>query len=637
MGIFGGDSNNPNSFSGQFSAGFNRAMMVGKSPQEVMQMQKLQMEKEKRNAAQGGMDNYMDYLKNNDPDSYLDMQYKTQQLQNSYLQAAGQQTQNKLAQNQLAQDNAMFVAKANDVLLRQPEEKRAEIYQQMLPLIRQHDPDAPGTFDQKRAELSVMLAQSPPKPQDPTGFMQDTEYLSKLQKEDPEKFKLGMQLKMPASTNINVNTAEGKDAVLTKGLIEADVADLKQYRDLAATASQQLGIITTAKQALQTGVTGMGQKQLLELGKAMKAAGIPVDDSKLGNQQAIEGYLKQFNLNNMQYMKGAISDREQEMLAQASPELTKTKEGNIQLMNLLEAGGRRTIAQAEFRRSFLQQNKSLAGADEAWSNFLQSRPLLNQDDQGRITGVNTDNSSKKAWQAFLNPDYKGSFTPSQEGEVKKLSDAEVKDLYDQYQQKGVPKEKLDKIMEDIGALRGSQVFSDASQQNIRTALSSLTPKANPTILDAITKNAPMMAEAGINTPQRQAAFIAQLAHETAGFKTMREYASGQEYEGRRSLGNTNPGDGQRYKGRGLIQLTGKANYASYGKQIGVDLVNNPELAEKPDVAMKVALAYWNNNNLNAKADRGDIRGITKVINGGYNGLANRERLYKKALQLASNI
>jgi predicted chitinase len=142
-----------------------------------------------------------------------------------------------------------------------------------------------------------------------------------------------------------------------------------------------------------------------------------------------------------------------------------------------------------------------------------------------------------------------------------------------------------------------------------------------------------MAEAGINTKKRQAAFLAQLAHESGQFRYMEEIASGAAYEGRRDLGNTQPGDGRRYKGRGPIQLTGRANYRAAGKALGIDLENNPTRASDPDVAFRIAAWYWSSRNLNQYADAGNFSAITYRINGGYNGAADRNRYYATAMNV----
>lgn len=143
-------------------------------------------------------------------------------------------------------------------------------------------------------------------------------------------------------------------------------------------------------------------------------------------------------------------------------------------------------------------------------------------------------------------------------------------------------------------------------------------------------------EAGsINTPERQAAFIAQLAHESGEFRYVEEIASGDAYEGRRDLGNTHPGDGRRYKGRGYIQLTGRANYHAAGFALGLDLEQNPELAAKTDVALKAAVWFWNSRGLSKLADAGDMEGITRKVNGGLNGLGSRLAYWHRALKATS--
>ena len=147
---------------------------------------------------------------------------------------------------------------------------------------------------------------------------------------------------------------------------------------------------------------------------------------------------------------------------------------------------------------------------------------------------------------------------------------------------------------------------------------------------------PVLEKYNIDSLLRLAHFLAQIGHESDHFKTLREYASGAAYEGRKDLGNTRAGDGKRYRGRGAIQLTGRANYRKFGALIGVDLEGNPLLAEEPVHSAMLAGAYWNDRKLNQFADKDDIRTITKRINGGYNGLEARKAMLARAkVQLAS--
>lgn len=134
----------------------------------------------------------------------------------------------------------------------------------------------------------------------------------------------------------------------------------------------------------------------------------------------------------------------------------------------------------------------------------------------------------------------------------------------------------------------------------------------------------------INTRLRIAHFMGQVTHECAGFCTAEEFASGAAYEGRQDLGNTQPGDGKRYKGRGLIQLTGRANYRDIGRILGLPLENQPELAAEPVTALKIACEYWKKRNINTAADRDDLISVTKLVNGGLNGLEERRSYLIKA-------
>jgi putative chitinase len=158
----------------------------------------------------------------------------------------------------------------------------------------------------------------------------------------------------------------------------------------------------------------------------------------------------------------------------------------------------------------------------------------------------------------------------------------------------------------------------------------------------------------ILSPARQLCFLAQVSHESGGLFYTEELASGAAYEGRKDLGNIHPGDGPKYRGRGLIQITGRNNYGLLGSALGVDFVNNPSLlsaqninACSPDQLKYAALSagwFWNRENLNALADHINLfsaidegqnleyfKEITRKINGGYNGLPDRLHRYKAGL------
>ncbi|WP_395074551.1 glycoside hydrolase family 19 protein [Flavobacterium sp.] len=140
---------------------------------------------------------------------------------------------------------------------------------------------------------------------------------------------------------------------------------------------------------------------------------------------------------------------------------------------------------------------------------------------------------------------------------------------------------------------------------------------------------------GINTPLRVVHFIAQLHHESGGFTASVEkisYQKAQErYQNHKYLGNKLPGDGYRFRGRGLTQLTGRGNYEKFSKYSGIDIISNPDLASKIDISIQIACWYWTKGsswgNLNKYADKNDIVSITKGINGGLNGFEDRKKQY----------
>ena len=178
---------------------------------------------------------------------------------------------------------------------------------------------------------------------------------------------------------------------------------------------------------------------------------------------------------------------------------------------------------------------------------------------------------------------------------------------------------------------------------------------------ALVNNLPLY---DINTPERVAAFIAQCAHESGGFKRLKEnlnykweslrrvfpkyfptdelaqeYAHKPEqianriYGSRMGNGDESSGDGFRYCGRGLIQLTGRNNYTKFAESIGMAVEEVPTLLETYDGAVKSACWFWSSNNLNQWADAGDILTMTKRINGGTIGLEDRIKHYNHAMEV----
>lgn len=140
----------------------------------------------------------------------------------------------------------------------------------------------------------------------------------------------------------------------------------------------------------------------------------------------------------------------------------------------------------------------------------------------------------------------------------------------------------------------------------------------------------VLSQYNIDSYYRIAHFMGQVTHECAGFRTTEEFASGAAYEGRLDLGNTEKGDGKRYKGRGLPQLTGRDNYRRIGAKLDLDLEGNPELAGDPVTSLKIACEYWEDRKINGHCDADDLIKVTKAVNGGLNGLEDRREFLRRA-------
>lgn len=152
-------------------------------------------------------------------------------------------------------------------------------------------------------------------------------------------------------------------------------------------------------------------------------------------------------------------------------------------------------------------------------------------------------------------------------------------------------------------------------------------------LDPITS---AMSMRGIDSPTRMAAFLAQVSHESGRLVYTSEIwgptAAQLGYEGRADLGNTQLGDGSLFRGRGLIQITGRSNYNAVGAALCLDCINQPQMLAEPEWAAQSAAWWWTQHGCNDFADSGDFEGLTRRINGGLNGLADRLALWQSAKQ-----
>lgn len=194
----------------------------------------------------------------------------------------------------------------------------------------------------------------------------------------------------------------------------------------------------------------------------------------------------------------------------------------------------------------------------------------------------------------------------------------------------------------------SGVVNDIFWSILNTAVKNIQQTGIPVVItyEILKKSMPYATEANLTrflkplndtikkygidqTKQRTAMFLAQVAHESGELKYVRELASGDDYDTRTDLGNTpeRDGDGRKYKGRALIQITGTFNYIEVSRDLGQDFINNPTLLEQPQWAAMASGWFWNKKDLNQLADLVDFKGMTKKINGGYNGWDSRVNYY----------
>lgn len=146
-----------------------------------------------------------------------------------------------------------------------------------------------------------------------------------------------------------------------------------------------------------------------------------------------------------------------------------------------------------------------------------------------------------------------------------------------------------------------------------------------------------MREYGVTNEMRGRMWLAQVGHESGSLRYFEEIADGSAYEGRKDLGNTQPGDGKKYKGRGPIQVTGRSNYTDAGGALKLPLVDQPKMAADPPHAFRVSAWWWKAHGLNEISDTGDVTAATKRINGGTNGLSDRQSRYELARKQGSKV
>ena len=215
-----------------------------------------------------------------------------------------------------------------------------------------------------------------------------------------------------------------------------------------------------------------------------------------------------------------------------------------------------------------------------------------------------------------------------DGGVGTLTKDAIREFQARVMQRPAPDGQVDPGGETLAALRRGIPPGAIDALMLRGIMPAATPAKVATYLPHLLTG---MAGRDISSKLRQAHFIAQLGHESGAFVFAEELASGDAYEGRANLGNTEPGDGRRFKGRGLIQLTGRSNYAAYGKAIGRDLLANPTLvATDPVLAVDAACWFWATRTINPHADADDVEAVTRRINGGLNGLADRRDYLRRA-------
>jgi putative chitinase len=239
----------------------------------------------------------------------------------------------------------------------------------------------------------------------------------------------------------------------------------------------------------------------------------------------------------------------------------------------------------------------------------------------------------KVIQAALNLSQSSKFSFNGLLTVDGVMGKKTQSVIEQYQQAIVNMTSPDGRVDPQGATLG-HLKKTVPKGLSMEALIAIMGHGNPTVVKpyhALLLN--QLPQYRINSPLRISHFLAQVGHESMSLTYTEEIASGIAYEGRKDLGNTKKGDGIRFKGRGLIQLTGRQNYSDFGNSACLNVLakgNERLISMHPSFALEASLWFWNKRHLNNYADTDDLKSITRRVNGGYNGLTDRQEYLDRA-------
>ncbi len=588
-----GSPGHMNSIGMGFYAAQNAEKM--RDPAYIKNMMDLQEQQGIRaSASQGGINSTLNYLDRTDPAAATELRKKAQDYNNSVLDGVNKGYTNDSAQLKAQQDNMVFLgnmySKAKQVAAEDPV-KGAVFWQKLLPIARQHDPGAPDTFDPDRADIAISQA---------------------------------VTAQMTAKQDMDRQTAM-QNAAIEVSKPQTDLA--KQQQDVQnATARGDFKSANELSQQVQDTMFTKSQERLkASNGDADKLRGEYTDQSR-GYINAREGY-------------GQV----QVGLSQGNSTGDKTAlYGMMKLINpqiQLQPGQLATVTNAPgIEQRWIDDYNSMFGGGSQLDGPKRAELKQQADMLFQVKDTQQQQLDKRfgglAASYGLDPKKVVSdqspaasiYSPEQEDQLRRAPQAEIDNmlkqaLADKDPQTGKPMTTPDQVQQMKAMIdkvrRGQDGLNHPAVQQIKQQMfndmQKLNPKADPNVIKGLSDNSEILLKYGINTPARVQQFMAQAAHETRGFGTLTEDASGKAYEGRN--GNRAPGDGALYKGRGPLQLTSRGNYEDIGNKIGVNLVAHPQLAADPKIGLEASAAYWQMHGLNQLADKGDIREISRRIQG----------------------